>query len=138
LVPPPQVLHQVQNDALATEQHAGVVANHGHHLAGVDAHAIEHFRVADDLKAGLRRGTGVEMGEDFKQARHRTQAADHQFLPGHDGGGGAQVGVDGQVGGGVAGGLVFKKRLLQQCVDTGAFPVHGEVVSSQWSVVSGQ
>jgi hypothetical protein len=50
------VLQQVEDDALATEQDARVVANDGQHLAGMDAHAVEDFRMADDFKAGLRLG----------------------------------------------------------------------------------
>ena len=49
-----QVLHQVQDHALAAQQHARVVANDGQHLAAVDAHAVEDLRVADDLKACVR------------------------------------------------------------------------------------
>jgi len=50
------VLEEVENHALATEQDARVVANNGKHLPGVNAHAVKDFRMADDLKAGLRFG----------------------------------------------------------------------------------
>ena len=69
-------------------------------------------------------GRAVEAGKDLKKARHRAQAGNHQLLAGDDRGCGAQVGIDGQVGGGVAGGLVFHQGLLQQCVDAAALPVH--------------
>jgi len=119
-----EVLHKVEDDALATEQDAGVVANDGERLAGMGADAVEHFGVADDFEARLCGGPGVETGEDFKEARDGSQAGDDHFLAGEDVGRGAQVGVDDEVGGGVAGGLVFNQGLLQQCVDAMAFPIH--------------
>ena len=73
--------------------------------------------MADDFEAVWAWGRGIEAGEDLKEARHGAEAGDDHLLPGEDGGGGAQVGVDGEVGGGVAGGLVFHQGLLQQCVD---------------------
>ena len=36
----------------------------------------------------------------------------------------AQAGVDGEIGRGVAGGLIFNQRPLQQCVDAAALPIH--------------
>ncbi len=134
-----EVLHQVEDDALATEEYACVVADDGEDLARVHADAVEDFVMADDFKAGLRLGMrvelrvrmGVETGKDFKQAGDRAEAADDHVLAGDDGGGGAQVGIDGEVGGSVAGGLVFNQGLLQQCVDAGAFPIHKSVVSCQ-------
>ena len=101
------------------------MADDGQHLALVDAHAIEYLRMADHLEAGLRRGALVEPGKDLQKLRHRAQPANHHLLPRNDGAGGAQVGVDGEVGGGVAGGLVFHQGLLQQCVDAAVLPIHG-------------
>ncbi len=108
-----QVLEQVENDALATEQHARVVANDGEHLAGVDADAVEDFRMADDFKAGLRLGALVEAGVDLKEARNGAEAGDDQLFAGDDGAGGEEIGIDGEMRGGVARGLVLLQGLLQ-------------------------
>ena len=120
-----QVLHQIQNHPLATEQHARIVADDGQHLAIVNAYPVEDLRMADDLEAPLRRGALVEAGKDLKQARHRAQPANHHLLPRDDRACRLQRRIDGQVGRGVAGGLVFDQGPLQQCVDAAALPVHG-------------
>ena len=51
-----EVLQQVEDHALATEQDARVVADDGEHLASMGAHAVEDFGMADDFKASLRVG----------------------------------------------------------------------------------
>ena len=126
-----EVLEQVENDALATEQDAGIVANDGDDLAGVDADAVEDFGMADDLEAGLRLGAGIEAGIDLKEARDGAEAGDDQLFAGDDGAGGAEIGIDGEMRGGVAGGLVLDEGLLQQCVDAVALPVHNAAISFQ-------
>ena len=124
-----EMLHQVEDHTLAAQQHPRIVADDGQHQALANFYAVEYFGVTDDLEAGLRRGTRVETGKDLKEARNRAETGDHQLLPRNDGGRGAQFRVNGQVSGGVAGGLVFRQGLLQQCVDAAAFPVHRAVVS---------
>ena len=124
-----EVLQQVEDHALAAQQHPRIVADNRKHLALANFYSVEYFGMADDFKAGLRRRARVKTSKDFKEARDRAETGDDQLLPGHDGGRGAQFRVDGQVGGGVAGGLVFRQGLLQQCVDAAAFPVHRAVIS---------
>ena len=102
-----QVLQQIEDDALATQQHARVVADDGEHLAGVRAHAVEHFGMADDFEAGLRLGARVEAARDLKEARNGAKPGDDQLFAGDDGAGGAQVGIDGEIGRSIAGGLVL-------------------------------
>ncbi len=119
-----QMLHQVQDHALTAQQHPRVVADDGQHAAIAHAHAVKDLGMADDLEAGLRRGARVKPGIDLQKAGNDAQAADHQLLPRQNRSRGAQVGVNGEVGGGIRGGLVFNKRLLQQCVDAAALPVH--------------
>ena len=62
------VLQQVQNHALATQQHACVVANDGQHLAGMGANAVEDLGMAHDFESGLGLGPGVESCVDLKDA----------------------------------------------------------------------
>ncbi len=112
------------------------MADDGQHLAGMRAHAVEHFRMADDLKTVVRLGALVEAGKDLKEARDGAQPGDDQLLAGNDGASGAQIGIDGEMGGGVADSLVFYQGLLQQCVDAVALPVHKTVVSCQFIVLS--
>jgi hypothetical protein len=69
----------------------------------------------------VRLRAGIEAGEDLKEAGHGAQAGHDHFLARDDGGRGAQLGIDGEVGGGVLGGLVFHQGLLQQCVDAVLF-----------------
>src|SRR6202000_1982294 len=59
-------LHQVQDDALAGKNDAGIVANDGDGLALFDTHALEYFRMADDFKAAT--ALLVETREDFEEA----------------------------------------------------------------------
>ena len=54
-----QVLHQIQNHTLATEQRTRIVANHRQHLAVVHPHSIKDLRLTHDFKARLRRGAPV-------------------------------------------------------------------------------
>ena len=75
-----QVLHQVQDHSLATQQYARIVADDGQHLSLVDAHAIENLRMADDLKARLGRGPRIEPRKDLEEARHRAEAGDDHLL----------------------------------------------------------
>ena len=120
------MLHEVEDDALAAEECAGVVADDGERAAFRDADAVEDLRMADDFEAGLRwvMRLFVEAGEDLEDARDAAEAGDDQFLAGDYGCRGAQVGVDRQIGRGVAGGLVFDQRLLEQSVDAAVFPFH--------------
>ena len=127
------MLHQIQNHALATQQRARVVANHGQYLAILHAHAVEDLWMADHFKARLRRGALVEMGENLQKAGNRAQAANHHLLPRNNRAGRAQARVDGEIGRGVAGGLIFNQRPLQQCVDAAALPVHGSFSRGQRS-----
>ena len=126
-----QVLHQVQNHALATEQRAGVVTDDSQHLALMHAHAVEDLRMADDLEACLRRSAPVEPRKNLQNARHRAQAANRHLLARQNRAGGAQTGIDGEVGRGVAGGLIFHQGLLQQCIDMAVLPVHGSFLRGQ-------
>ena len=114
------------------------MANDGEHLAAVDADAVKDFRMADDLEAGMRLGALVETGEDFEQARHGSEAGDDHLLPREDGTGGAQAWVDGVVGCGVVGSLVFDQGLFKNCIDAAALPFHRFVfrVLSDGPVVS--
>ena len=118
------MLHQVEDDALATEQHARIVPDHRQHLSRVHAHAVEDLWVADDFKAGLRRGPRIETSKDFKEVRYRAQAGDHHLLAGDNRRRGSQFRGNGEVGGRVGDGPVFHQCLLQQCVDAAALPIH--------------
>ena len=83
--------------------------------------------LASQSPAGLRlrvRACRFEAGEDLEDARDAAEAGDDQFLAGNDGGCGAQVGVDGEVRGEVAGRFVFSEGLFEQGVDAAIFPVH--------------
>uniref|UniRef100_E6PYR3 Uncharacterized protein n=1 Tax=mine drainage metagenome TaxID=410659 RepID=E6PYR3_9ZZZZ len=59
-----QVLHQVEDHTLATEQRAGIVANDSEHLAIVNTNAVKYLRVTDDFKA--RFGVVVEPSKNLK------------------------------------------------------------------------
>jgi hypothetical protein len=87
--------------------------------------------MADHLKTGLRRGTLVEPRKDLQKLRHRAQPANHHLLARNNRTSRAQTGVDGEVGGGVAGSLVFDQGPLQQCVDMAVLPVHGSFSRGQ-------
>ena len=73
------------------------------------ADAVEDLRVADDIVARVRGWAGIQPGEDFEETGNRAQTRHHHLLPGNDRGCGAQVGIDGHVGGGVAHGLIFDR-----------------------------
>src|SRR4051794_29567482 len=79
-----KVLHQIQDDTLATEQHASVMADDGKNLSFMDSYAVEDLRMADDFVARVRWRTGIQTGEDFKKARNCTQPGEHQVLAGDD------------------------------------------------------
>ena len=105
------------------------MANDGQHLAGMHAHAVEDFGMADDLEAGLRLRARIETRVNLKEARNGAEAGDDQIFAGDDGAGGAQAGIDGEMRGRVARGLVLIEGLLQQCFDTVALPVHNSASS---------
>jgi hypothetical protein len=92
----------------------------------VDADAVEDFRMADDFKAGLRGGRGSRRAKISRKRGTAPRPETTISWRAQDGGRGAQVGVDGEVGGGVAGGLVFNQGLLQQCVDAVLFQSIGQ------------
>ena len=119
-----QVLEEVEDYPLAAQQHARIVANHGQHLTGMNAHAVEYLRMADHFKARVRLRARVEPRKNLQKARNGAQPGHHQLFAGENGARGAQVGVDDQIGRGVARGLVLLQGLLQQCVDAVASPVH--------------
>ena len=54
----------------------------------------------------------------------------HELFAGDDGPGRAEIGIDGEMGGGVARSLVLKQGLLQQRVDAVALPIHKAASSS--------
>jgi hypothetical protein len=113
-----------------TEEHAGVVANDRKHLASVHAYAIEDFRMTDDFKTIVGLRAVIKPGKNLKQPRNRAQAGDDHLLPRDNRGGGAQAGVDCNVGRCVAGGLVFYQCLLQQCINAAALPIHASSFKS--------
>ena len=117
------VLEQIEDDAFAGEKDAGVVADDRQRVALFDADAVEDLRVADDLVAAG--GLGVVLGEDFEEAGDAAEAGDDAVLLGDDGAGGAELGVDGERGGEVLGGLVLAEGLFEEGGDAFAFPVHG-------------
>ena len=118
------MLHQVQDDSLATQQNACVMADHGQHLALVDPHAIKNLRMADDFKARMCRRPRIEPGKDLQQSRDRSKPGHHQVLACNNRRRSAQVRVDGNVGCRVAHRLVFHQGLFKQCVDAVTLPVH--------------
>ena len=105
------------------------MANDSQHLAGMHAHAVENFGMADDLEAVVRLGARIETRVNLKEARNGAEAGDHQIFAGNDRCGGAQAGIDDQMRGGVARRLVLLEGLLQQCFDTVALPVHNSASS---------
>ena len=121
---PAQVLHQVQNHALAAQQHARIMPHNGQHLSVTHAHAVEDLRMADDLKAILRLGASIESREDLEELRHASKPGHDHLLPRDDRGRGAQVGIDGEIRRGIAVGLVFHQGVLQQCFNAVTLPIH--------------
>jgi hypothetical protein len=120
-----QVLQEVEDYALAAQQRAGVMPDDRQHLAGASPNTVKNLRMADNLKSGMSRRTRVKPRKDLKEVRHGAQPSHHQLLPSNDRRRGAQLRIDRQVGRGVGHGPIFDQGLLQQCVNAGAFPVHG-------------
>jgi hypothetical protein len=119
-----EMLEQVENHALGTEQDARVVADDGKDLAGMGADAVEHFAVVDNVEAIVGLWTGIEAGKNLEEARHGAKATDDHFFACNDGGGGAQLRIDGEAGRGILDRLVFNKGLFEECVDAVALPIH--------------
>ena len=119
-----QVLQQIEDYALATEQHTRVVADDRQYLPRMRAHAVEHFRMADDFKARLRLGPRVEPRVNLKKARDSAEPGNDQLFARDHGTSSAQTGIDGQMRSRVAGSAVLLQGLLQQCVDFVALPIH--------------
>ena len=72
-----EVLHQIQDYALATEQYARIMPDDGKNLPFVNSHSVKDLRMADDFVARVRRRAGIKMGEKFKKARNGPEAGDH-------------------------------------------------------------
>src|ERR1019366_2779621 len=115
-------LHDIEDHTLARQHHARVVDDDRDRLPFVQPHAVEDFSVAGDL--GMRGDGAVQRGEDVKNARDAAYAGEHTVLLGKDGGGGALVGVDARIGGGIAGGTILLQCVFQDCGDPAAFPIH--------------
>ena len=87
------------------------MADDGDGLSGVQAHAVENFRMRGDFVVS---GDGaVERGVHIENARHAADSGEDAILLGHDRRGGALVGVDAGVAGGIARCPVFEQRVLQ-------------------------
>ena len=121
---PAQVLHKIQDHSLATEQRAGIVADHGQHLPRAHADAVKNLRMAYNFKARMRWRPRVEPRKDIEYPFHRAQPGHHQLLARDNRRRGAHIRVDGQVGCGVGHGPIFHQGLLQQCVDAASLPIH--------------
>jgi hypothetical protein len=106
----------------------------------VDADAIEHLWMTNDFKAGLPFRTAIEACVNFKEARDGAKAGNYQLFASDDGARSAEIGIDGEMRGGVVRSLVLKQGLLQQCIDAVALPIHGFPAenSSQFLVHSSQ
>jgi hypothetical protein len=111
-------LHDVQDHALAGENHAGVVHNDSNGLSLAQAHAVKDFGIIGNV--GMRSYCAVQRGENVEHARNATQPGEDAVLLGEDGSRSPLVHVNAGVGGGVAGGAIFLQRALQNCGDSAA------------------
>jgi hypothetical protein len=119
---PAQPLQKIEDDALAAEQRARVVAHHGDGLAFVQAHAVKDLAVADHFR--MADGILVKLLVNLQDAGHGADAGKNAILLGQNGGDGALPGIDAGARGGVAGGLIFQQRVFQKSADSSTVPVH--------------
>src|SRR5690242_19312132 len=103
-------LQEIQDDTFAGEEHARVVANDGDLLSFVQAHAIEYFRMAGDLR--VRDDRAIEAGKDIEDDGDRTYAREDAILLGEDCADSTLVRIDAGVGGRIARRPVFEQRVL--------------------------
>ena len=75
-----EMLQQVKDHALATEQCSRVVANDSQHLSGMDAHTVKDFWMAYHLKARVRRRARIKACKNLKEAGHCAQLCDNHVL----------------------------------------------------------
>ena len=115
-------LHDVQDDALAGENHTRVVDDNRDRLPFAQTHAVEDFGMAGDL--GMRGDGAVKHGEDIEDAVHAAKTGEDAILLGEDGRRSALVDINAGVGGGIARGAVFEQRVFQNGRDAAGCPVH--------------
>jgi len=120
-------LQEIQNDALAGKNDAGIVLDHSNRLPFMEANAIEDLRMRGDFV--VRRYGAIERGVDIENARHAADSRENAILLSENGGRGALVGIDAGVAGGITRGPVFEQRILDDGGDASAVKVHKAVVS---------
>ncbi len=104
-----EMLQQVQNQPLATEQYARVMADGCDGRALAETHAIENLLRNAYLGIGAR--LALKLGKHFKYALHRGDAGQHAILFRQDGRRCFLLRIDGCQGGCVAGGLILQQRV---------------------------
>jgi len=135
----PQALEQVQDRALAGKNDARVVADDGNRAAGLEAHAVEDFGVNADVSAALGAdGAGFQLREDIEDAGDGADPGENAILLGADGRLRLLQGIDAGGSSGVARGVIFRQRVLEDGGNTARIPVHREyrVQSTEYRVQS--
>src|SRR5205807_10449831 len=117
-----QALQDVQYYALAREQDARVVADHGNSLASAHANTVENFAVAGYIR--MADDIAVQAFVDSQDPANDADACKNTVLLGDDRGRGALLGVDAGARGGIAGGFVLQQRMFQNCGNPAALPIH--------------
>src|SRR5262249_1373111 len=119
-------LQHIENDALATKQHAGVMADHGDGLSPVKANAVKDLSVADDL--GMTDHVRIQVLVDLQDTAYGAGSGEKAVLLGENGGCGALLRIDAGARGGVTGGLVLQQRVFENTGDSSAVPIHKRLV----------
>ena len=103
-------LHEVEDHTLARKNHASIVADDSSRLPGMHAHAIENFRMADDVV--VRNDRAVECGIHIQNAVDQTDTGQNAILLDEKTRTRQLTGTDASVAGGIARRPVFEQRVL--------------------------
>src|SRR6185437_4987276 len=85
-------------------------------------HAIENLRMRSNLV--VTGHSAVDQRINVQNARDASDARKNTILFGQNGGRGPLVGINAGVAGGIMRGPVFEQRVLQNCCEASAIPIH--------------
>src|SRR5207245_2823500 len=101
------------------------MANHRDRLPGMQANAIENFRMADHLV--MRNYCAIQRGVNLENPWDRSNSRQNTFLLGQNRTRRPLGGIDARIARRIARRPVFEQRVLENCAYATAIPVHARV-----------
>src|SRR5207244_828895 len=115
-------LQEIQDHALARENHTSVVSDDRYGLPLVQANPVKNLRMSSHFV--VRSHSSIQRSVDIEDPRHTSDSSQNTVLFRNNSSGGPLVRLNAGIAGRIAGGAIFQQRILDHGSKPSTIPVH--------------